>query len=200
MRGMQTIADAFTAAFAEEGVLSEAPAALDFQTQLASEMLERRAKHFGMSSGMVDSAVRTGRSFVSVASEWCETPIEKRLLPWLVFADYGDNILSIPASVHSPKRQIVMPEGDVVIVPQFAFAKYRMDFAVVTRVRGVTRIVCVECDGAFTHDDSHDAPRDEYLAAWNIPTVRATGKEIHNSPISAIGRVTDAVRTQLEGV
>jgi len=196
---MQTLGDAFRSSFYDQDDLASAGVPTAFQTGLAVEMLARRVAAFGMSPAMSDNAVSIGQEFIEAALEWCETPIEKRLLPWLVFADYGDTILSIPASVHSPKRQITMPEGDVVIVPQFAFAKYRMDFAVVTRVQGVTRIVCVECDGADTHKQEHDGPRDEYLAAWNIPTVRATGKEIHNNPISAVGRITDAVRKQIEG-
>ena len=199
MRGMQTLGDAFRSSFYDESDLATAGVPTAFQTDLAAEMLARRVTDFGMSEQMRENAVAVGSAFIGAALEWCETPIEKRILPWLVFADYGNKILSIPASVHSPKRQLAMPDGDVVIVPQFAFAKYRMDFAVVTRLNGVTRIVCVECDGAETHDKDHDELRDEYLAAWNIPTIRATGKEIHNSPISAIGRVTDAVLKQLEG-
>ncbi len=196
---MQTLGDAIVSSLIIEKDLGTAPAPVQFQAELACEMLASRAHSLGMSPAMVDSVLNTGWAFIGVATDWCETPIEKRLLPWLVFADYGDSILSIPASVHSPKRQLVMPEGDVVIVPQFAFAKYRMDFAVVTRVRGVTRIVCVECDGADTHSGDHDGPRDEYLAAWNIPTVRATGKEIHNNPVSAVGRIADAVQQQIAG-
>lgn len=154
---------------------------MQFIMKSAAGKLKRRADAFGMSAAMVDASCGRGFQAVARAEFWCESPIEKRLLPWLVFEDYGDEVTTIPAIVHSPKNEASMPPGDVVIVPQFGFAKVRMDFAVVVRVKGVVRIVCVECDGRDTHVEDYDTARDEYLAAWGIPTVRATGTQIYRS-------------------
>jgi hypothetical protein len=170
-----------------------------FQTELAAEVLERRAMAFGMSKEMTARAVDRGFAMVQAAEDWCETPIEKRLLPWLVFADYGDEFLSVPAGVHSPRNQDAMPADDILIIPQFAFAKYRMDFAIVTRVNGRVGIVCVECDGEDFHVGSHDNRRDAYLEGYGIKTVRMTGKEITGYPGGATARVVDAVRALVEG-
>ena len=199
MRGAQTLGDALKAALvADKDDIGQAAAPVLFQAELAADQLERRAASMGMSPQMVERCVRRGFQMVSVAEEWCESPIEKRLLPWLVFADFGDRFLSIPAGVHSPKHQNMMPDDDVLIIPQFAFARYRMDFAILTRIGGKTRIVCVECDGDGYHIEGQDGQRDEYLRAYGIPTIRMTGKEITASAGGAIARVAEAVRQQVE--
>lgn len=198
MIGAQTLGDALRSAFTESKNLTTAPAPVLFQTELAAEQMERRARLHGMSDEMVQRAIHRGCAMVSAAEAWCETPIEKRLLPWLVFADYGDQFLSIPAGVHSPRHQEDMPADDILIIPQFAFAKYRMDFAIATNVGGKRNYVCVECDGDGFHTGSHDMRRDAYLRGYGIPTVRMTGKEIAAHPGGAMARVVEAVRSLVE--
>lgn len=200
MRGAQTLGDALRASLASDnGNLSEAPAPVLFQAGLAAEQMERRALIHGMSEVMAKRAVDRGFAMVAAAEGWCETPIEKRLLPWLVFADYGDEFLSVPAGVHSPRHQDEMPGDDILIIPQFAFAKYRMDFAIMTRHGDQTRFVCVECDGDGFHAVAYDSRRDAYLRGFGIPTVRMSGKEIAAHPGGAVARVVEAVRSVVEG-
>jgi hypothetical protein len=200
VRGAQTLGDAFRASFVpEDATLRQAPANVLFQAEMAAEQMERRSLYMGLSQQMTDRAIRRGFEMVGVAEEWCETPIEKRILPWLIFADYGDKFLSVPAGAHSPRNQDMMPEDDILVVPQFAFAKYRMDFAIIARANGRMHIVCVECDGADFHTEAYDGARDLYLRGYGIPTVRLTGKEILAYPGGAIARVVDAVRALVEG-
>ena len=195
MNGAQTLFDALRSAHRKVDGIKTEPAPTLFQTHMAAEQLARRAAIMGMSPEMIDRSIRRGIHMVGIAEEWCETPIEKRLLPWLVFADYGDEFLSIPAGVHSPRNQDAMPDDDILIVPQFAFAKYRMDFAIIARRDSVTRIVCVECDGQAYHAEAPDGRRDGYLLAYGIPTVRVSGKEITANPGGALARVIEAVRS-----
>jgi hypothetical protein len=170
------------------------------QAATAWEVMALRAASLGMSSAMMDDAIERGTMNVNRAVKWCETPIEARLLPWLIFADYGPLVLTIPAGVHSPKVEPLMCEGDCVIVPQFAFARFRLDFAVVTRINNTLRMVCVECDGDGYHNAQDDNARDDYLAQWCIPTIRASGKDIYRSPQAVARNVAAAVQDQLAGL
>lgn len=207
MKGQQTLGDAMRAAIGPamdafvgrptSTDLKDVTVPTEFNTALACSLTVERAAALGMSDAMLGDAINRGFRDVYRGEEYCDSPIEKRILPWLVFADYGPRVMTVPALVHSPKHEIEMPAGDVVIVPQFAFAKYRLDFGVVARVDGATRIVCVECDGSATHTAAHDEPRDAYLAAWGIPTIRISGKETFSSPASSAGRVSDALRKLL---
>lgn len=200
MRGLQTLTDALGESFAKGDVLlKDAPSPLGMQHVLAGARMERRAGILGMTDIMMASAYERGKEACYKAAEWCDSPIEKRLLPWLVFEDYGDRILTIPAQVHQPLQEGSIPPGDIVIIPQFRFAKYRMDFGVVTRLNGAIRIVCVECDGENEHTAEHDHPRDAYLSQWGIPTIRASGKEIYQQPSAVSARVANAVCEQIEG-
>lgn len=199
-KGLNTLRDALSAAFVKGDVLlKDAPTALGMQYELAGERFERRAKLMGMSDVMILSAAERGKDATGFASDWCDSPIEKRLLPWLIFEDYGERILTMPARVHNPLKQVALPEGDLIVIPQFRFAKYRMDFAIVTKIAGIVRFVCVECDGEGEHTAEHDVPRDAYLLQWGIPTIRATGKEIYREPGAVSARAASAVRAQIEG-
>lgn len=196
--GLHTVLDSALVGLQARGVeLKDVAVPIDMQTIFAAEQFQRRSAILGLSNAMVDAACERARAAIFKAQEWCDSPIEKRLLPWLVINDYGDKVLTIPAEVHNPLKQDEKPNGDCVVIPQFRFAKYRMDFAVVTFV-GAMRCVCVECDGAEEHTAEHDNPRDAYLRSWGIPTVRATGKEIYANPAVVAARVSDAVRQQVE--
>jgi very-short-patch-repair endonuclease len=197
MRGAITqAADAFVGRL-PSFALTDVNVPTEFNAGLAAALLVERAHALGMSEDMVTSAVNVGFQRIYEGEQFCESPIEKRMLPWLIFADYGPRVMTVPAILHSPKHQAGMEAGDVTVVPQFAFAKYRMDFGVVARTRSGMCIVCVECDGQATHNPQQDGPRDAYLASWGIPTVRITGKETFSSPASAAGRVSDALRKLL---
>ena len=201
MRGMQSLKDAGRGAF--KGMahfdgehhlsLSRANGPWSFQTDLAAEMFAIRSANLGMSQEFALQKIERSSVMIDQFIGYCETPIEKFLLPWLVFADYGPSILTAPAKIHYLKDNDAPPDCDIFICPQFDFATYRLDFAIFYKRGNSTQVVCVECDGSEFHDRSNDNKRDMTLARYGVPTVRVTGREIHASPILAASRVANAV-------
>lgn len=123
----------------------------------------------------------------------CESPIERALLAALMVADYpGTHV--VPMVVHNPKTETVFPNSECVLIPQFAFAKYRMDFGLICRVDGRQLMVDIECDGAEYHKRKvADASRDEYLKSWGIPVFRFKGSEIYEYPLACANKVISHV-------
>lgn len=147
-------------------------------------LANRRA--IAMQIGKEDAAKAFAKARAAIARAYihCESPIEKRILPALVFAYYGEQFATFPAEVHCPKDCESPPQGDVVIVPQFAFVKHRLDFAIIGEFSGHRKIVGVECDGREYHPDPKiDAVRDRYLRGFGIDVLRFTGAEIQHDPL-----------------
>jgi hypothetical protein len=98
----------------------------------------------------------------------CESPIERLLLPAL---------MAYWPTVCSPEDMDILrlPNCDrrIGIFPQYPFGRYRVDFAIATRVRfrGLTKIVFVvaECDGRAFHDREKDTVRDGELKDGSLP-------------------------------
>lgn len=130
---------------------------------------------------------------IIAAIKHCDSPIERALLCGLMVADYpGTHV--VPMVVHNPKTDLTFPDAECVLVPQFAFAKYRMDFGLVCRLNGRQLILDIECDGLAYHQDKIvDKARDVYLESWGIPVIRLKGSEIHQYPLAAADRVISRV-------
>jgi very-short-patch-repair endonuclease len=165
----------------ERQVLADMNAGLGISTDIAIEHASERASRLGLGPAAFASAIERGKGTIEKGAALCESPIEKHVLPWLVFENY-DALLTFPALVHDVKADRLPPRTAVMIVPQLAFVRFRVDFALVGRWKGKTKIVAVECDGAGYHGAARDRARDEYLAAWGIETVRAMGSEIKHDP------------------
>lgn len=200
MKGAQTLGDAIGAALLERDGLATKAVPIGFITEDAVDRFKNRCLALGLNMEACNSMIDKGKAAIWKGLEACESPIEKAVLPWLVFEDYGPSFLTIPAGVHVPKREEFINQGDLVIIPQFAFAKYRMDFGVVARCNDAIRIVCVECDGAKYHaGKTNDAGRDAYLRSWGIPTIRETGKVCKEEPWRVSSRVASTLREMLGG-
>ena len=115
----------------------------------------------------------------------CESPLECMALAALINADWP-HFTTIPPLVHDAKAEAELPEGDLIIVPQFAFVRHRLDLAVIVRGRLGQRIVAIECDGKEYHDPVADAARDRYLKSWGLRTYRITGKELYRDAARAV--------------
>ena len=122
----------------------------------------------------------------------CESPIEKLMMAGLLFADWHP-FLSIPAVVLHPGQ--TMPEGDLIIAPQFNFGRYRLDFLVIGKDgRGNQKWVNVECDGEEYHNSTKaqwdaDRERDKYMRAANIEVIRHSGAELYNDATGCAAEV-----------
>ena len=123
----------------------------------------------------------------------CESPIERAILPVLICGDYGD---AMDAPLRLCHASDLLPEENIVLVPQLPFVKYRLDFALVIRAKGAIKIVAVECDGIQYHKENHII-RDGFLASWGVKTLHFDGKQIMSNPFSISARVSDAVQDAL---
>jgi very-short-patch-repair endonuclease len=157
-------------------------------TSAAADGFADGCQRVGLSPEAIERAFETAQAEIEKGFSLCESQIERMMLPWLVFQDYRDDS-SYPARVHIVKAEKLMPNTGVVIVPQFAFAKYRADFGVVCRHKGSTKVVIVECDGVDFHDVAKDRERDAYFASWGFETIRVQGKEVNSGPGWASDRV-----------
>jgi hypothetical protein len=152
------------------------------QINLAGERFYKLSKFRGLSDEMIEKARDYAIDQVDRGNSVCESPIERLILPWLIMQDYGIHLQPLPVLVHIPKEDATMPRGGVVVVPQFAFARFRVDFALVGRHGPHTKIVAIECDGEDFHDPMRDKARDAYLKSWGIDTIRANGASISRDP------------------
>lgn len=158
------------------------------QESFAAEAFRRRLIASGHQEQFVDKLIELGRAEIASASRAVESPIERMLLPWLVFQDYGPDLIS-PAAVHVLDTPQKPPPHPVIIVPQFPFLRHRLDFAILIKRRDHAKLIAVECDGAEYHDARSDWGRDRWLEFWGIKTFRATGAEINREPERISARV-----------
>lgn len=124
----------------------------------------------------------------------CDSPIERSMLAGLLTARWG-GFLTLPPAVHAGlDYSEMLPRGDVVIVPQMAFVRYRFDFGVVMEIGGVKRIACVECDGQKYHQDAErERQRAAYLKSWGVPLFKSTGAELHEDAVEASSLIVAAI-------
>ena len=116
----------------------------------------------------------------------CESPIERNMLAALLTADWPVCRSLFPAIHNAKDYNEAFPRNEVVIVPQMAILRYRMDLGlVVGRMDRRPLIVGVECDGkAFHQDGGKDRERDSYFSALGIRVFRVTGSVLNFQPIA----------------
>lgn len=154
--------------------------------QLGMEKLRGRANTMGIPSESWSSIEDKAYNEYMKGEPLCESPIERSMLAALITGAWS-GFGTIPPRVHNGMdKEEMLPKGDVLIVPQMAFLRYRLDFAVVLEVSGRQQIVAVECDGADFHNDyKREKLRVDYLKSWGIPVFKFKGSEIHAEPIAA---------------
>ena len=133
----------------------------------------------------------------------CESPIEKLMMAGLVFADWYP-FLSMPAAMMP--RGGRMPEGDLIIAPQFQFGRYRLDFLVIGKdERGGQKWINIECDGDEYHNSTKaqwdaDRERDKDLRGANIEVIRFSGSELYNDATGCASEVAiELIRWRWQG-
>lgn len=151
-----------------------------------------------MSAWDMEKGMDHARRQVANVSDLCESPIERKLLPWLLCEDYGPNLNGFCAMTFNHKRDLVMPTCRVVVAPQFALLRYRLDFAVFARRDDLaTRIIAVECDGQEFHGKASDDKRDAALRSIGVQTIRADGSDCTLRPRAVTRRVSELVQEWL---
>lgn len=163
--------------------------------QLGMSGLDKRARSMEMSVENHERAVERAYAEYAKGEALCESPIERAMLAALLTAQWT-GFGTIPPRVHaSMDKEEMLPAGDIVIVPQLAFLRYRLDFGVVLRLDDrPPQIVAVECDGADFHNDARrENLRVNYLKSWGVPVFKFTGREIHADPFAAAEKVSGGV-------
>lgn len=161
-----------------------------FIADICRDVCLRRAAMLAISDDYANDRIGKARDRLFQHIDACESPIEKRLLPALVFANYGDGFFTFPAEMHFPKVDDAPPKGDIVVIPQFAFIRYRFDFGIIAEAETQRKIVAVECDGEEWHKDAmKDHRRDAYLAGFGIDMFRFRGKDIQADPLALASKV-----------
>jgi very-short-patch-repair endonuclease len=146
-----------------------------------------RAAAMGLSAIQIDQKSEELRAAYEYGQSLCESPIERDVLAALLTAPWSAQFGTIPPRIHNTKLQDALPKGDLIIVPQMAFVRYRVDFMVLGVAGDARQMVAIECDGADYHQDhGKDALRAAYFASWGIPVCRFRGTEIYADPDSAI--------------
>lgn len=160
--------------------------ALDF----GENAFRQRMASLGFSVAQMEQATEELKRSYAMGQQLCESPIERDVLAALLTGRWQERFVSVPPKVHAAKSQDELPKGDLVIVPQMAFVRFRVDFMLVAIAGAERQMVAVECDGAEYHRDvAKDVARSHYLASWGIPTFRMTGTAIFNEPGDAIAPV-----------
>src|SRR6185437_12020776 len=99
---------------------------------LGAHRLERHATEMGMRSDGVEYIRRLAWEQYQKAVPMLESPIERAMMGALITGRWA-GFVTIPPLVHDSRRDSreSLPPGDLVIVPQMALFKYRLDFGLV---------------------------------------------------------------------
>lgn len=133
---------------------------------------------------------QNGRSHTSTVVEvfevLCESPIEIMLgaAAYLSFSTALGPLSPTKLLRVQQYGEDLTYSGQWVLVPQFQWGKYRIDFALYTKL---PYPIFIECDGHDFHertkqDAQRDREKDRTIQAAGIPILRFTGSEIYRSP------------------
>jgi hypothetical protein len=128
-------------------------------------------------------------------AEMCESPIERNMLAALLTAAWvGLDVF--PPLVHDHRKQNheLLPAVPVVIIPQLAFVRYRLDFGIAIIKDRRLQLVAIECDGAAYHRDFDiENERVGYMRSWDIPVFKAKGTDLYEDAIREADRVVHGI-------
>ena len=131
---------------------------------------------------------------VDRACPFCESPIERILLPWLLTRRYRP--FEFKPLVLLPGEGGKLEYGQIALVPQMPFGRFRTDFVLAGKGREFVRLFVIECDGADYHEKEKDDARDAQIKKENNRVkaiIRLTGGQIMNQPRESAEFVRDRV-------
>lgn len=188
---MITVYDAFAKGVqrVEDTALADTLGRFSTSMSFAMAGMSRRSIISGMSKESIDAISLRAAQYTSRLIAACESPIEREMAAPLVMANY-EGFQSCPAIVHLPKAEERFPAGDLIIIPQMAVLKFRLDFGIIGIHEREHLIVALECDGAEFHQDKmKDWKKTKYLESAGIRVVRASGEEISADPMAVAQKV-----------
>lgn len=162
---------------------------------LDEAVADYRSSQIGIEPGEVDRRVAAGTAAVKELLAKCESPIEKLIVPSLVFQPYGSNGPWAPAQAAREDQAYFSP---VRIEAQAKLYDSRFDFLIlVVMAPGQDIMLAVECDGREFHNSDKDFYRDRNWRRAGISTVRLMGSEINRAPRMAASRVAERVLQEM---
>lgn len=161
---------------------------------LEDAVADYRSSQSGIAKDEVERRVQVGIATVWELVKLCESPIEKLIVPSLVFQPYGSNGPWIPADM---LREGVQSFAPVKIAAQMVIDDARFDFMIGLNLGSETLMFAVECDGREFHDEARDFQRDRKWSRAGVSTVRLKGSDIHAAPRMAASRVAEFVLAQM---
>lgn len=197
--GARQVGDALDAALQQFGLRDGALSANSGKGRTVLDFgmyrLQEHAASMGMNGEGIAYVERRAREQYAKATALAESPIERAMMAALITGRWL-GFETIPPIVHNAAKESIelLPLGDVIIIPQLAFVRFRLDFGVLVEKDGRRRVVAVECDGAAFHNDAaKDRFRDAYLNSWDVPTFRVSGSMIDKDPIAAADDIIAAI-------
>lgn len=180
------------------GILNPPKTLADVDPGVRSVLEEAVADYRSSQTG-VEPEERDRRIKIGVDAVWalvakCESPIEKLIVPSLVFQPYGSNGPWIPAQAMQQGDALFAPVG---IQAQAEAPGARFDFLMFLEVGGEALLVAVECDGKEFHSADRDFYRDRMWKGDGLHTVRLSGSDIRRAPRMAASRVAEFVLQQM---
>lgn len=127
-------------------------------------------------------------------SEYCESPIEILFLSAFTLGytivDWAHDS-GVPHVARQSELSDLITRSYLVIVPQFVWQEYRIDFAIFDSERLDSPLVFIECDGHSFHERTpeqaeRDRRRDREIQLAGIPITRFTGREIYRDPFRCV--------------
>lgn len=132
---------------------------------------------------------------VDRALPFCESPIERIFLPWLLTRHYRP--FEFRPIVLLPGEGAKLLYGQIALIPQMPLGRFRADFVLAGKGREFVRFFIIECDGADYHEDKErDEARDKQIRRENKRVkdiIRVTGGDIMNRPRDCAEMVCDRV-------
>ena len=129
----------------------------------------------------------------------CESPIELKLLTAIDFNMnlVADTVITFRIGQAGSDPLIGLAEPCLVIVPQYPWRDFRIDFAVFA-APGRHAQVFIECDGHAFHERTpqqaeYDRRRDRLVQEAGIPILRFTGREIYRDPFDCAAQVVNFI-------
>lgn len=195
LAGFRTAGDALMNAFQPDAPLRHKAGKGLTTLNLGMPRLLHHAAQMGMNAAGQEYTERRAREQYAKAAEITESPIERSLIAALLTARWH-GFDTIPPLVHSSAKDSreLLPLGDIIIVPQMAFIKFRLDFGLVIEKGGKRHIAAIECDGQEFHQDVvKDRFRDFYLNSWDIPVFRCKGGAIFEDALKEADEVVNKI-------
>ena len=186
----KSIGEAVSGSLVPEETIMSTPISVAIET--LERDYEKKQVAAGYNHKSVIDHLGCAREFIQLGRGLCETPIEVRLLPWLVFEDFETVLAPTINPVVDLKAKGMLPRSGLFIAPQFEIMGYRLDFAIVKRSGATSRIMAIECDGQDFHFAAKDTLRDGRLACLGIRTFRLRGPDIYHEPAKCAARAAAA--------